>query len=173
MINLVTNSPEETREIGAKIGKLLQPGDVVALIGDLGSGKTCLTQGIAKGVGIDDNQYVISPSYIIVNEYAAPHPIYHLDLYRIRSAFELLDLGLDEYLYGRGICIIEWADRLLDELPESYLKVELFYVDENTRKMDISSVGTKYGALIKELTEYIDKSNKMCSGDSPSSPMGK
>ncbi len=172
MINFVTNCPEETQEIGYKIGKFLTPGDVVALIGDLGSGKTCLTQGMAGGVGIDENQYVSSPSYIIVNEYAAPYPIYHLDLYRIRSAFELWDLGLDEYLYGCGICIIEWADRLLDELPESYLKVELFYVDENTRKMKISSVGTKFDALINRLTEHIDKGSKTCSSDSLSSHIG-
>jgi len=150
-INFVTNSPEETQEIGNQIGKLLKPGDVVALIGDLGSGKTCLTQGIAKGCGVDENQYVSSPSYIIVNEYVAGCPIYHLDLYRIRSASEIWDLGLEEYLYGSGVCIIEWADRLQDELPESYLKIELFYVDENTREMRISSVGTKYDVLIKNL----------------------
>ena len=153
-INFITNSPEDTQEIGAQIGKLLKPGDVVALIGDLGSGKTCLTQGIARGCGVDEKQYVSSPPYIIVNEYVAGYPIYHLDLYRIRSASEIWDLGLEEFLYGSGVCIIEWADRLQDELPKNYLKVELFYVDDNMRTMKISSVGTKYDGLVKELCSF-------------------
>jgi tRNA threonylcarbamoyladenosine biosynthesis protein TsaE len=150
-----THSPKETRELGYRIGKLLKEGSIVALIGDLGTGKTCLTQGIARGVGIDKNQVVNSPSYILINEYTGPSPVYHIDLYRIRDTAELEDLGLEEYIYGCGICVIEWADRLLDSLPESYLKVALSHAPkENTRTIEIISVGAEYIKLITELRMF-------------------
>ena len=147
-----THSPKETQELGFRIGKLLKESNIVALIGDLGTGKTCLTQGIARGVGIDANQVVNSPSYILINEYTGPCPIYHIDLYRIRDSVELEDLGLEEYIYGCGICVIEWADRLLESLPESYLKILLSHEEaENTRTIKIISVGPEYTKLVKEL----------------------
>ncbi len=147
-----THSPKETQELGFRIGKLLKESNIVALIGDLGTGKTCLTQGIARGVGIDANQVVNSPSYILINEYTGPCPIYHIDLYRIRDSVELEDLGLEEYIYGCGICVIEWADRLLESLPESYLKILLSHEEaENTRTIKIISVGLEYTKLVKEL----------------------
>ena len=147
-----THSPKETQELGFRIGKLLKEGNIVALIGDLGTGKTCLTQGIARGVGIDANQVVNSPSYILINEYTGSCPIYHIDLYRIRDSVELEDLGLEEYIYGCGICVIEWADRLLESLPESYLKILLSHEEaENTRTIKIISVGLEYTKLVKEL----------------------
>jgi tRNA threonylcarbamoyladenosine biosynthesis protein TsaE len=146
-----THSPTETQELGFRIGKLLKEGSIVALIGDLGTGKTCLTQGIAKGVGIDANQVVNSPSYILINEYKGPCPVYHIDLYRIRYSAELEDLGLEEYIYGHGICVIEWADRLLESLPESYLKIVLAHgKTENTRKIELISIGMEYTELIRE-----------------------
>ena len=147
-----THSPKETQELGFRIGKLLKESNIVALIGDLGTGKTCLTQGIARGVGIDANQVVNSPSYILINEYTGSCPIYHIDLYRIRDSVELEDLGLEEYIYGCGICVIEWADRLLESLPESYLKILLSHEEaENTRTIKIISVGLEYTKLVKEL----------------------
>jgi len=151
-LTFTTHSPKETQELGFRIGKLLKESNIVALIGDLGTGKTCLTQGIARGVGIDANQVVNSPSYILINEYTGSHPIYHIDLYRIRDSVELEDLGLEEYIYGRGICVIEWADRLLESLPESYLKILLSHEKaENTRTIEIISVGPEYTKLVKEL----------------------
>ena len=151
-LTFTTHSPKETQELGFQIGKLLKEGSIVALIGDLGTGKTCLTQGIARGVGIDSNQIVNSPSYILINEYTGSCPIYHIDLYRIRGSAELEDLGLEEYIYERGICVIEWADRLLESLPESYLKIVLSHEkSESTRTIEIISVGTEYTKLIKEL----------------------
>ena len=151
-LTFTTHSPKETQELGFRIGKLLKEGSIVALIGDLGTGKTCLTQGIARGVGIDANQVVNSPSYILINEYTGPCPVYHIDLYRIRDSVELEDLGLEEYIYGCGICVIEWADRLLESLPESYLKILLSHEEaENTRTIKIISVGLEYTKLVKEL----------------------
>ena len=131
-----THSPEETQAIGERVGQNLKPGDIVALIGDLGAGKTCLTQGIARGVKIEPNQIVNSPSYTLINEYAGKIPIYHIDLYRLQRQEEIMDLGLEEYLEGNGICIIEWADRMLDLLPEGCMTIELSWEDEFIRNIE-------------------------------------
>ena len=135
-----THSPEETQAIGVRIGCQLNPGDVVALIGDLGVGKTCLTQGIARGAGVDENQTVNSPSYILINEYEGKIPIYHIDLYRLQRIEDIVALGLEEYLEGDGICVIEWADRLGELLPENYIQVSIIGEDEFTRAIEVVSV---------------------------------
>ncbi len=137
-----THSPEETQEIGVRIGCQLNPGDVVALIGDLGMGKTCLTQGIARGAGIDEEQTVNSPSYILINEYAGKIPIYHIDLYRLQQLEDIVALGLEEYLEGDGICVIEWADRMGELLPASYIQVKITGEDEFTRAVEVVPVST-------------------------------
>lgn len=131
-----TRTPAETQTIGEKIGRQLRQGDLVALIGDLGTGKTCLTQGIARGVGVDPNQIVNSPSYTLINEYAGKIPIYHVDLYRLQNHDELLDLGLDEYMEGNGICIIEWAEKL-GSLKISHTKIQITWLSEMTREIEI------------------------------------
>ena len=138
---LKTHSPEETQAIGEQIGRKLKPGDVIALIGDLGAGKTCLTQGIARGVRIAPDQIVNSPSYILINEYEGKIPIYHIDLYRLQHIDEILDLGLDEYLEGDGICVIEWADRMLELLPENAIHIQLAWEDESTRTIEVRNSG--------------------------------
>ncbi|MCZ6681392.1 MAG: tRNA (adenosine(37)-N6)-threonylcarbamoyltransferase complex ATPase subunit type 1 TsaE [Candidatus Poribacteria bacterium] len=138
-----THTPEETHEVGEEIGRQLQSGDVVALIGDLGVGKTCLTQGIARGVGLDPDQVVNSPSYILINEYAGRTPIYHIDLYRLQRLEEIVDLGLEEYLEGDGICVIEWADRMEKLLPENYIQIRMAGEDEFTRTIEVRAVGSR------------------------------
>ena len=135
-----TESPEETQTLGEKLGKKLKPGSVIALIGDLGTGKTCLTQGIARGVGIAPNEVVSSPSYILINEYNGNIPIYHIDLYRIETPEEIAELGLGEYVDGVGICIIEWADRMQDDLPDTCIKVHITWEDENSRSIKIEQL---------------------------------
>ena len=120
-----TESPEETQALGKKIGKTLQQGDVIALIGDLGTGKTCLTQGIARGAGIAPDEIVSSPSYILINEYNGKVPIYHIDLYRLENTEEIAELGLSEYIEGNGICVIEWAERMADALPDTCIKIHI------------------------------------------------
>lgn len=132
-----TESPDETQTLGEKLGNRLKPGDVIALIGDLGTGKTCLTQGIARGVGIAQNEVVSSPSYILINEYNGNIPIFHIDLYRLETAAEISDLGLDEYIDGNGICIIEWAERMEDSLPDTCITIHITWEDENTRSIKI------------------------------------
>ena len=120
-----TESPEETQALGEKLGKTLKQGDVIALVGDLGTGKTCLTQGIARGVGIASDAVVNSPSYILINEYNGVIPIYHIDLYRLENSEEIAELGLSEYMDGDGICIIEWAERITDGLPDTCIKIDI------------------------------------------------
>ena len=138
-----TRSPEETQEIGVRIGRQLSPGDVVALIGDLGVGKTCLTQGIARGAGVCQDETVNSPSYILINEYEGKIPIYHIDLYRLERLEDIIALGLEDYLEGDGICVIEWADRMGELLPESHIQVKITAEDESTRAIEVSSIDPK------------------------------
>ena len=134
--NFKTASPEETQALGEKIGKTLKRGDVIALIGDLGTGKTCLTQGIARGVGIAPSEIVSSPSYILINEYNGTVPIYHIDLYRLENSEEIAELGLSEYVEGNGICIIEWAERMADALPDACIKIDITLGDANALRSD-------------------------------------
>ena len=126
-----TETPEETQALGEKLGKTLKQGDVIALIGDLGTGKTCLTQGIARGVGISPDEIVSSPSYILINEYSGTVPIYHIDLYRLENSEEIAELGLSEYVEGDGICIIEWAERMADALPDTCIKIHITVAETN------------------------------------------
>lgn len=135
-----THSPEETQEIGVRIGTALSSGDVVALIGDLGAGKTCLTQGIARGVGVYRDQTVNSPSYILINEYEGKIPIYHIDLYRLERVEDIVALGLEDYFGGDGICVIEWGDRMGELLPESHIQVTITAEDEFTRAIEVSPI---------------------------------
>ena len=110
---------------------------MVALIGDLGAGKTCLTQGIAQGVGVYQDQIVNSPSYILINEYEGKIPIYHIDLYRLERLEDIVALGLEDYLEGDGICVIEWGDRMDELLPESHIQVTITAEDEFTRAVEV------------------------------------
>ncbi len=115
-LELVSHSPEETQKLGRRLGEIAQPGDVFLLVGDLGSGKTCLTQGIAWGLGI--KEYALSPSFVIIRELYGRLPLYHIDLYRLDRIEESMDLGLDDYLYGRGVCVVEWAEKALSLMPQ-------------------------------------------------------
>ncbi len=120
------NSETDTRALGLRIAEAAEPGDVVALIGDLGTGKTALTKYIAEGLGIKGD--ISSPTFTIVKEYRSGRmPLYHFDVYRLGSGDELLDIGAEEMLDGDGLCVIEWADIVADVLPEDALAVRLDY----------------------------------------------
>ncbi|SRR6266540_3568142 len=127
-LRLATASPEETRAIGGSLADLLQAGDVVSLSGDLGSGKTTLIQGIARGLGVD--QPVLSPTFTLIREYRGRLPVYHLDVYRLNRLQDVLDLGFDEYLDGGGVTLIEWGDAIEAMLPEDNLRMELAIPDD-------------------------------------------
>lgn len=134
---LTTASAEETIELGKKIGALLLPNEVIALTGQLGAGKTTLIQGLAAGLGVRD--YVTSPTFIIINEYAGRLPLYHIDLYRLDEGLEVADLGIEEYFKRGGVCVIEWAERLGTLLPVETEKIELKILSEQERELCVSS----------------------------------
>lgn len=122
-LQVVTGSAEETRILGASLSPLLLPGDVISLTGDLGAGKTCFVQGLALALGA--RGHVTSPSFTIVHEYEARYPIVHLDVYRLDSFQEVLDLGFEEFLNPQAILLIEWGDAIEPLLPRTHLKIEL------------------------------------------------
>lgn len=150
MIKIYLENEEQTRDIGFKLGKLLTPRSVVCLIGDLGAGKTTMTQSLAQSLEVDD--YITSPTFTIVNEYEGKMPLYHFDVYRIGSSDEMYDIGFDEYINGDGVCIIEWANLIEDILPDEYLHIEMNY-KENGREMILTPKGEKYEEIVKELTK--------------------
>ena len=139
--NIYLNNDQETREIGFKLGKLLKPGSIVCLIGDLGAGKTTMTQSLAEALEVDD--YITSPTFTIVNQYEGKMPLYHFDVYRIGCSEEMYDIGFEEYINGDGVCIIEWANIIEDILPDEYLKIELNYKDMG-REMTLIPYGEEY-----------------------------
>jgi tRNA threonylcarbamoyladenosine biosynthesis protein TsaE len=131
----ITNSREETIMLGEKIAKRFKPGDTVALIGELGSGKTTLVKGIAKGLGVKSYRYVNSPSFVIIKEYKGRVPLYHFDVFRLDSLSELDTLSFEEYFYGNGICVVEWADKIMKLLPKRRLEIKINMLKENQRKV--------------------------------------
>ena len=147
-MRLITKSPAETKRLGERMGKLLLPGDTVALIGELGSGKTVLTKGIAKGLGIKGNP-VRSPSFIFIKEYSGKVPLFHFDLYRLKKPEELDTLGYEEYFSGKGVVVIEWAERAKNFLPEEYLKVKLSVLGENERSISLKGKRFERGLRVK------------------------
>lgn len=150
MVKIYLENEEQTKKIGYKLGQLLTPKSVVCLIGDLGAGKTTMTQSLAKALEVDD--YITSPTFNIVNEYEGRMPLYHFDVYRIGSSDEMYDIGFDEYIDGEGVCIIEWANLIEDILPNEYLYIEMNY-KETGREMILTPKGEKYEEIVKELTK--------------------
>ena len=150
MVKIYLEDENKTKEIGQTVGNLLTPGSVICLIGDLGAGKTTMTQSLAKALEVDD--YITSPTFTIVNEYEGKMPLYHFDVYRIGSSDEMYDIGYEEYINGEGVCIIEWANLIEDILPDEYLYIELKYKDMS-REMILNPVGEKYEKIVEELTK--------------------
>jgi tRNA threonylcarbamoyladenosine biosynthesis protein TsaE len=146
-----TKSTLETVRIGKSIGSLLQPRDVVALVGELGAGKTQFIKGLAAGVGVGKPTYVSSPSFTLINEYPGRVPFYHIDLFRLRSEKEAEELGLDEYFQGEGVTAVEWADKIPSLLPDENLWVHIHYSGKNTRSLEIIGKGVRYEKLVEEL----------------------
>ncbi len=149
---LQTSSTSETIRIGKRLGRLLEPGDVVALVGDLGTGKTQFIKGLAEGVGVGKATYVSSPSFTLINEYPGRIPLYHIDLFRLESEKEVEGLGLEEYILGNGITAIEWAEKVSSLLPEELLLVKILYTGEHSRTIEITPKGKRYEVLINRLS---------------------
>jgi len=148
-LEIISHSPEETQNLGVRIGELTLPGDVLLLVGQLGAGKTCLTQGIAWGLGI--KEYAASPSFVLVRELYGRLPLYHMDLYRLDHLEEIADLGLDDYFYGDGASVVEWAEKGLDLLPEEHMLIEISYISDTERRLEIKPSGQRYQELLAQL----------------------
>jgi len=146
-----TSSPEETLLLAEHLGRLLEPGDVIALIGELGSGKTLFAQGLARGLEVPGSFAVTSPTFTLVNEYPGRLPFYHLDLYRITGPAQCVDLGIDEFLYGEGAAAIEWAERLGAELPGERLEVHLTFTGETGRCLQFRAFGERMEERLADL----------------------
>lgn len=145
MNRLKTHSFEETVEAGLKLGKVLKAGDVIWLSGDLGTGKTALTNGIAKALGID--AYITSPTFNLVNEYEGRLPLYHFDVYRIVDSEEMFDIGFDEYLNNGGVTVIEWGEQISEILPTDIIRVTIeknLQKGLDVREITIEFIGSRY-----------------------------
>lgn len=138
LVTVISRNSEDTFSIGRIIGESLSAGDIVALSGDLGTGKTYLTKGIARGLGVSEQYQITSPTFTLINEYPGRLTLYHFDLYRLESFLDVINLGYEEYLFGKGVSVIEWAEKASDVLPDETIFISLTYLDENTRKMAIS-----------------------------------
>jgi tRNA threonylcarbamoyladenosine biosynthesis protein TsaE len=149
-LRLSTQSEEETRAFGARLASLLIGGELIGLSGELGAGKTCLVRGLAEGLGIASHK-VRSPTFTLVNEYSGGRlPLYHIDLYRL-AATDVDRMALREYLYGEGVCVVEWFERLGEKA--AHLHVQLTFVGENERLLVASANGERYVELLGQLEE--------------------
>jgi tRNA threonylcarbamoyladenosine biosynthesis protein TsaE len=147
---VISNSPQETYNFGKFLGENLQPGDLVALCGELGAGKTCLTQGIARGLEVPEEYLVTSPTFTIINEYPGRLTLYHLDLYRLSGAQDLDGIGYEDCFTDRGVVVMEWAEKIQEILPESALFISIAYIDENRRKIVLSPNRAEIVRLFRE-----------------------
>ncbi len=152
-----TQSVRETVQLGRRIGRFLRPGQVVALVGELGSGKTHLIKGLAAGVGVKRAGRIASPSFTLIHEYQGRIPFYHIDLYRLTAEEEAQGLGLEEYLGGAGVTAVEWADRVPSLLPKELLWIRFRFLDPHGRSIRLQGEGSRYeemvGLLATQLTE--------------------
>ncbi|MDP2267931.1 MAG: tRNA (adenosine(37)-N6)-threonylcarbamoyltransferase complex ATPase subunit type 1 TsaE [Deltaproteobacteria bacterium] len=147
---LISDSPQETYNFGKFLGEKLQPRDLVALCGELGAGKTCLTQGIARGLGVPEEYRVTSPTFTIINEYPGRLTLYHLDMYRLSGVRDLDEIGYDDCFNDRGVVVMEWAEKIKEVLPETAFFISLTYISENKRKIVLSHNRKEINRLFTE-----------------------
>lgn len=134
---MITYGPKETIKLGQKLARHLSRGDVIALYGDLGSGKTTFTKGVGKGLGVKNTRQINSPTFVLIKEYVARIPIYHVDLYRLDNLRDIEDIAVEEYIYGDGVAIIEWAEKVKAILPKKLISVRFGIKGENKREIKI------------------------------------
>ncbi len=150
-LEIIVNDLAGTEALGRKLAEGLFGGAVVALIGPLGAGKTHLVRAIALGLGVSDSRVVNSPTFVLIQEYVGRLPIYHFDAYRLRTLAEFVDLGVHEYFEGRGVCLVEWADRVEDALPPGQLRITLQITGETARRIILEARGTQYQSLLRAM----------------------
>ena len=151
IFSITTHSVDETRDLGKTIGALINQPVTIALIGDLGCGKTAFVQGLAQGLEVPADYYITSPTFTLINEYPGRLPLFHVDLYRLNGISDFEDIGLDELYYGRTVVAIEWADKLPDDVFDEYLSMTFEIIDDNCRNINIKASGQNEIDLVKTL----------------------
>jgi len=152
-MRFVSNSRAETMAFGRRLGSLLGAGDVVALVGPLGSGKTTLTKGLAEGLGVEEPRWVTSPTFVLIHQYSGRLPVYHVDAYRLEGAADAEALGTEEIFFGEGVAIVEWAERIAGALPEERLEIALEVKGQTAREFTLRPFGERYEGLLAALAE--------------------
>ena len=152
-LDFISHSESQTHRLGARLAEYLNPGDVVGLVGDLGSGKTRWVQGVCRGLGIEGP--VVSPTFTLINEYQGRLPVYHIDLYRLENPAEIATIGLEDYLYGSGVSLIEWADRINNLLPDDHLTIELTYLEITKRRVVIRPQGRRFESILADYKKAV------------------
>lgn len=151
-LDFVSHSEAQTERVGVRLGQLCQAGHLICLEGDFGAGKTCLARGIGKGLGVVEP--ITSPTFILINEHRIPGKalrFHHIDVYRLTTPQEILGLGIEDYFYGDGVCVIEWAERVRELLPLEHLWVLLRHIDEGRRGLTFAASGERHKALLAQL----------------------
>lgn len=161
LLTYKTESAAETFNFGRLLGRILTKGDIVALTGELGGGKTCFTKGLARGIGLSPDIVITSPSFSLVNEYDGPCPLFHMDAYRMAAFDDFLSAGLDEYFYRDGVVVIEWADKWPDLLSKADVTVKFVIIDERRRTISLLADNEKGIDLLKRY-DRIQKQGGSC-----------
>lgn len=156
-ITIVSESDKQTQTLAVSLAKHLRAGDILCLFGDLGAGKTTFVKGLAKGMKIDPEE-VHSPSYVLMNIYQGRKmSLFHFDLYRLNDLEEIYAIGYDEFLFGRDVSVVEWAERLNAEMPQEYISVKILHAGEEKRKIQINAVGAKNAPGIEKWNHEITR----------------
>jgi len=155
LVEIESENAGQTFALGFSVGQRAGDGDVFALSGELGSGKTCFTGGLARGLGVGEDYAITSPTFTLINEYPGRCRLYHCDVYRLNASSELEDLGFDEYLSGKGVMAIEWAEKIPEALPPDAISVWFIYVDENRRKIRINGPRERVLDLLRDISREV------------------
>ena len=150
-IILKSHSSEQTLDLGRILAQSLLPGDILAFWGELGAGKTCLIQGICRGLGVSERVYITSPTFVLINCYQGRLPIYHFDFYRLSCQDEIMELGYEEFFFGQGVCMIEWADRAEGLLPDEHIRILMQIISPTERRIEFMAYGPGYEKRLSKL----------------------
>jgi tRNA threonylcarbamoyladenosine biosynthesis protein TsaE len=161
-LQVMSRNSVDTEMLGEQVGRLLEAGDIVCLYGELGSGKTVLTKGMARGLGVTPERAVRSPSFVFMHRYQGRVPVYHADLYRLDGPTDLEDIGLREFLGGDGVAVIEWADKLGASLPAERLEITIAHQTAETRMITITPRGARYHQLLEQWQNQPTARGKTC-----------
>ncbi len=151
-LEIVVSDLAGTEAFGHRLAAHLFGGAVIALMGPLGAGKTHLVRAVAEGLGVANSRVVSSPTFVLIQEYSGRLPIYHFDAYRLKHSGEFLELGVHEYFEGKGVCLVEWADRVEDVMPQEHLRIALEIIGETARRIAVEGRGARYQELVESIS---------------------